>query len=193
MTARIFAAFACILMLTCPLAAQEDGERLAIADRLIAENHLADADRHFENEQWERAVNAYDEAKHHSSFTMHDLHNLSYALIRLSRYERAARILRDIVDIDAEDGLAHYNLGVIYLRSRRYTLAVRAFETAAWLMPSEPDAWYLLAYAAINNDDFTRAWEVLDILIVLDENDAMDVFETLVEAERDREDPLGDW
>lgn len=193
MTARIFLSLACVFLLSAPAVAQDQGEQLAAADRIVAENRLADAQRHFENEQWESAVAAYEQAKHHTSFTTYDLHNLSYSLIQLSRYDRAARVLRNIIALDTEDDLAHFNLGVIYLRTARYALAEKTFERAAWLAPSDPDAWYLLAYAAINNDDFTRAWEVLDILIGLDEDDALDVFETLVEVEHDREDLLRDW
>ncbi len=193
MTARISITLIMLLAFSVVASAQHEGALLAAADRSVAESQLADARRHFENEEWERAATAYEMAKHHTSFTLHDLHDLAYALIRLSRYDRAARVLRNIIEIDAEDDLAHYNLGVIYLRTARYALAEKTFERAAWLAPSDPDAWYLLAYAAINNDDLTRAWEVLDILIVLDEEDALDVFETLVEVQREREDPTDGW
>jgi tetratricopeptide (TPR) repeat protein len=193
MTARIFVTLASVPLLSCSAVAQNGGEQLAAADRVAAENHLAAADRHFENGRWESAVAAYEQAKHHTPFTTYDLHNLSYSLIQLSRYNSAGRVLRNLIELDPEDGLAYYNLGVVYLQTGRYASAARVLERAAWLLPSDPDAWYLLAYAAINNDDLTRAWEVLDILIALDEDDALDVFETLVQVERDREVDLSGW
>jgi tetratricopeptide (TPR) repeat protein len=154
---------------------------------------LALADGYFEDGRWEEAVVAYEEAKHETQFTVYDLHNMAYSLMQLSRYDRARRLLRNIIDIEETDALAHYNLGVLHFITDRYSLATTCLERAADLDPSNPDCWYMLAYAAINNGDLKRAWEVLDILIVLDEDDAMDVFETLSRLESDRADPTSDW
>src|SRR5262249_27219540 len=68
------------------------------------------------------------------------------ALIAQSADPEAARkLLEKSLSIDGRDSAAHFELGAIHDRARRYEDAAREFERAAELVPSDPAPHYRLS------------------------------------------------
>src|SRR5262249_55920189 len=74
----------------------------------------------------------------------------------------AEHALRDLIGLDPRDAAAHHNLGTLFLRTRRYGDAVRAYEESLRHRPDAPATHLYLGYAlkeAGRLDRAVAAWE----------------------------------
>jgi tetratricopeptide (TPR) repeat protein len=72
--------------------------------------------------------------------------------------QAARELLQKAISIDARDAAAHFELGVVFDRTRSYTDAAREFEAAARLDPSDPATHYRLSrvYDRLGKGDAAR-------------------------------------
>ncbi len=180
-------AFAAVLP-TASASAQSDSA--AIAELRDINPDLAAAEICYENEDWEGAVDAYENGFNGSGATFWHLHNYAYALLQTDRYAQAERALAYIIRHDSTDALAWFNRGIARTLMDHDHAALRCFERSAYLRPQDPDAWLLVGLTALRLDNYRRAWEAFDILVQMDEEDAAYLHDSIVRAERWYNDPL---
>ncbi|MBN1446543.1 MAG: tetratricopeptide repeat protein [Bacteroidetes bacterium] len=188
---RLLAAVLIFLLLQARSVAQNENEDIAMVQE--TQTDLLVARSAYELGEWEIAVEAYEAAKHETTFTIGDLHQLSYALLQLDRYDRARAVLENILDIDPADALAWFNLGITHMRTNRMHAAHRCFERTAEFTSEDPSVWVCLAITSLCTDRFAQAWGAFDELLALDEEKAEMVLGWIVAEEDAHSDPAADW
>lgn len=84
-------------------------------------------------------------------------------LIRQQRYEQALQELETSLSIQ-ETGKAHMWIGQIYLQQKQFAKAVTHLQTARQMRPEDPLLLYNLSIALVQQQQYQRAWEVLETL-----------------------------
>lgn len=95
---------------------------------------------------------------------------LSHARESIARmeYEYAERLLKEILEKDADCADANFGLGELYFRERKYTEAKRYLTKALDLGCSDKNVYLLLGRIAIAEGDFDHARDLLERLTRLD-------------------------
>ncbi len=73
--------------------------------------------------------------------------------------EAARQVWREILSADPENAEAHFNLGLLYLRSGEYQPAIAAFRKVIMLQPQMPDALFNLGFAYAKSGRYDQAVE----------------------------------
>ena len=81
------------------------------------------------------------------------------AALDVGELSEAESLFREVLDAEADCGMARHALGLALLRQNRKAEALAAFEQASMENPEEADAWVGLSLGAFAAQDFPRARE----------------------------------
>ena len=87
--------------------------------------------------------------------------NLGIVHAQAGRFARAAELFEAAAAIDRTFPRVQYSLGVAYFNAEQYEKAIPAFAAALEQQPGNTEASRMLALAALNSGDYTRAAELL--------------------------------
>ncbi len=73
--------------------------------------------------------------------------------------ETARQAWRDILAADPDNAEAHFNLGLLYIRSEEYQPAIAAFRKVLMLQPEMPDALFNIGFAYAKSGRYDQAVE----------------------------------
>ena len=88
-------------------------------------------------------------------------------LIQRQRYDDALSELRTSLSI-RETGDAHMRIGQIYLQKQEFDQAVVHLEKARQMLPKDPLLLYNLSIALVQQQEYQRAWDILEELQQMD-------------------------
>jgi len=69
----------------------------------------------------------------------------AFALHSRSEFAAAEKIYTRLLELVADSGLLHYNIGLLYFQTENYNKALTHYSTARHLAPSDPDSLFNLA------------------------------------------------
>ena len=97
---------------------------------------------------------------------------LASLYLEYENFEAAYKTLLDIVHIDPDNVVAHYNLGLIYDMRNSLKLAQAEYQIASKLSPKDPDIHFNLANVYYKRSDYQKAIEEYSICVFLDPKNA---------------------
>ena len=106
--------------------------------------------RAFEKENYESSLERYEEAQKVAPTSFEAGYNMSNALYKMERYEKAGenlkKIIQDTLQVDSVRAHAHYNLGNTEFQQEKYQEALESYKQSMRLNPSDMEAKYNYAY-----------------------------------------------
>lgn len=97
--------------------------------------------------------------------------DLYISLYRNGQIQKAAEMLKQITKKDPADGMAWYYLGLVQLKLEKEKDAVKSFERAVKLRPTDEQAWTGLAWAYLLRND-RKASDAANEALKLDDKNA---------------------
>lgn len=188
MTAPRVALLILLLLLLSPrMAAQDAGtdDESALSEVILGLT-LAEQGDH------ENAVRAFELALLQYINSKPLLIELAYSLFKLERNERARIILERVLELDSNDYLGNFNLGILHAVEGRYALAIVYFEHALHAAPNDVDALYCIGLCHIDQGESGRAMDVVRVLATVDKERAAELLEYLNDTDLARNDPLAE-
>ncbi len=113
-------------------------------------NILKDADRQYQNAEYEKASELYKEALNNSSGDLAAQYNLGVARFRLNDIEGATEAFKKALSLSNNKSMSakiSYNLGVAFLKSANFQEAIPAFKNALKLNAEDKDCRENLQFA----------------------------------------------
>ena len=106
--------------------------------------------RAFEKENYESSLERYEQAQKVAPTSFEAGYNMSNALYKMERYEKAGenlkKIIQDTLQVDSVRAHAHYNLGNTEFQQEKYQEALESYKQSMRLNPSDMEAKYNYAY-----------------------------------------------
>jgi len=97
------------------------------------------ANRYFEDGQYDRAINEYDQALEENHELLPALRGKARSLIQLKRYDEALALFNQAIEQAPDFAPTYANRGILHDRMGRYKEALRDYEKALELMPELAD------------------------------------------------------
>ena len=107
--------------------------------------------------------------------------------------EAARQIWREILAVSPDNAEAHFNLGLLYIRSGEYQPAVAAFRKVLMLQPQMPDALFNLGFAYTKSGRYDEAVESYNRAVALNppyRDEILYNLATVLEIQGDRQKAL---
>ena len=107
--------------------------------------------------------------------------------------EAARQIWREILAVSPDNAEAHFNLGLLYIRSGEYQPAVAAFRKVLTLQPQMPDALFNLGFAYTKSGRYDEAVESYNRAVALNppyRDEILYNLATVLEIQGDRQKAL---
>ncbi|PLX31447.1 MAG: hypothetical protein C0600_05710 [Ignavibacteria bacterium] len=98
--------------------AQESNSDLALAEAYYAQG------------DWKNAARSYDLVIREDTEAPFVLQKLSYSLMKMRHEDRARIVLDRLIELQPDNEVAHFNLGLLYWRTQRPLMAIPCFEAA---------------------------------------------------------------
>src|SRR5581483_839633 len=98
--------------------------------------------------------------------------NQGTELLQRGELDAAAAKLKQAIDLNPQDPLAHYNYGLASLLSGKLDQAIAHFESAVQLAPADPDTHYYLGRARLLRKEYAAAVAELQSAVKLNPADA---------------------
>lgn len=93
------------------------------------------ANKLFEDEAYERALQSYDDALSDAPDPIHALRGKARTLMQLGRYDEALALFTEAISLEPDFAGTYANRGILYDRMGRHKLALRDYTTAIHLDP----------------------------------------------------------
>lgn len=163
----------------------------AFAQEEHSERELAE--ELFDRGEFRQALQAYDLMMIRMIDDPNVLHQISFSLLKCERWDRAQAVLERFVEVDPDEPVARYNLGILHWQMDRHYLAIPCFEHIVATDSTYGDAWYCLGHIYLEIGEIEAAWKVQTKLLELGHEWAADLQQALVEREEALRDPVSEW
>lgn len=163
----------------------------AFAQEEHSERELAE--ELFDRGEYRQVLQAYDLMLIRMIDDPNILHQISYSLLKCERWERAQAVLERFVEVDPEQPVAQYNLGLLHWNMDRRFLAIACFESIVERDSTYGDAWYCLGHLYAEIGKLETAWKIQTRLLAIGHEGAARLQAALVEYEDERNDPVSEW
>lgn len=117
---------------------------------------------HYHAGEYEKAIEAYEQAIQLSPRSVETYYNLGMAYGSLGRYRDAVEVYNRALRIEPEYAPAHYNLGHAYSNLKQFEKAIRAFQHAIQYDPDNLEAYLALGKAYSDSGKREKAIDTLE-------------------------------
>ena len=117
---------------------------------------------HFENENFDQALVAYEKAVTLDRTDPHKWVRLAVCYAKLGNHDRAYETFQSAIDLDSTDAAIWSNLGWTYSMHDNPSQALEAYKMATKLDPSRSFDWLMLGYAYALTGDYiqgAQSWQ----------------------------------
>ncbi len=76
-------------------------------------------------------------------------------------HEKAIKLYNQVIEVDSKNFVAHFNLGLIYFQTKRFSESIKHFNAATDIDPTRPEPYFGKANAYLEIQNISKALETL--------------------------------